>query len=216
MRSFRLGVTGRRVIPEKEGGRIGAEVAALLAAAEAAVASVPPNLRPAMRLLSPLAEGADRIAARAALARGWRLDVLLPFPAVEYARDFDAASGSLEEFQALLGRSAGSGGTCRALEGRREKAADAYAAVGRTIAEASDLLLAVLDEAPSLGPGGTRDTVQAALARGVPAWWVHTRPGHLPVLLEDPAGLGHRAALERMDNARRLAARLGALVAAQA
>lgn len=216
MRCFRLGVTGRRVIPEGEGARIGTEMAALLTAIEATAGLLPPDRRPALRLLSPLAEGADRIAARVALARGWRLDLLLPFPAAEYARDFAAAPGSLEEFHALLRRAVDSGGTCRELPGRREDATGAYAAVGRATAEASDLLLAVLDEAPSRGPGGTRDTVRAALARGVPTWWVHTRPGRDPVLLEDATGLGDRVTLERMDNARRLAARLGALLAAPA
>ena len=45
---------------------------------------------PDLRLVSALAEGADRIAAKAALEAGWTLEVVLPFATEEYEQDFDS------------------------------------------------------------------------------------------------------------------------------
>lgn len=209
-RGFRLGVTGRRAVPREERARVAREIAVLLADVEAAIARQGTgDLAP--RLLTSLAEGADRIAARGALARGWRVDAVLPFAPEEYARDFEASTGSEGEFSRLLSELEAGGGSWLALDGRRDGTARAYARAGEVVAGRSDLLLAVLDEAPSQGPGGTRDTALHALARGVPVWWIHTF-GRPPVLAEDVAALDHRVALERGDNAARLAARLRGLV----
>src|SRR3954451_21244569 len=52
-------------------------------------------------LLSPLAEGADRLAAEVALARGITLRVPMPMLQTEYERDFPDRE-SLEEFRRLL------------------------------------------------------------------------------------------------------------------
>ena len=54
-------------------------------------------------LLSPLAEGADRLAARVALACGAHLIVPLPMPQVVYEQDFQTPA-SLAEFRELLQR----------------------------------------------------------------------------------------------------------------
>jgi hypothetical protein len=52
-------------------------------------------------LLSPLAEGADRLVARVALSMGNRLLVPLPMALEEYKRDFNSPA-SLEEFNSLV------------------------------------------------------------------------------------------------------------------
>src|SRR3954471_1786703 len=52
-------------------------------------------------LLSPLAEGADRLAAEVALARGITLRVPMPMGQSDYERDFPDRE-SLEEFRSLL------------------------------------------------------------------------------------------------------------------
>ncbi len=54
-----------------------------------------------LRVLSALAEGADRVAAEVALEEGCELMVPLPMPAEEYERDFPA---SVAQFRALLHR----------------------------------------------------------------------------------------------------------------
>src|SRR2546423_5982605 len=55
----------------------------------------------AFELLSPLAEGADRLAAEAALRDGIRLVVPMPMAQTEYERDFTTPE-SLREFRQLL------------------------------------------------------------------------------------------------------------------
>src|SRR4051794_18489355 len=52
-------------------------------------------------LLTPLAEGADRIAAHEALSLGIKLVIPLPMAQSEYERDFESAN-SLAEFRQLL------------------------------------------------------------------------------------------------------------------
>src|SRR5215472_4267946 len=54
-----------------------------------------------LRLLSPLAEGADRLVARVALESDVELFVPLPVPRDDYERDFPETS---DEFNSLLGR----------------------------------------------------------------------------------------------------------------
>src|SRR6476661_9379002 len=56
----------------------------------------------AFELLSPLAEGADRMAAEVALRSGLQLVVPLPMPQADYEQDF-ATSESLQDFRRLLG-----------------------------------------------------------------------------------------------------------------
>src|ERR687885_794815 len=55
----------------------------------------------AIAVVSPLAEGADRVVAREALAAGYPLYCLLPFASDEYAVDFQSPS-SLAEYHHLL------------------------------------------------------------------------------------------------------------------
>src|ERR1035441_7092052 len=58
----------------------------------------------AFRVLSPLAEGADRVVARAVLDYpGARLDVVLPLTVDDYLEDF-ATEESKEDFRDLLGK----------------------------------------------------------------------------------------------------------------
>ncbi len=122
------------------------------------------------RVLSPLAEGADRVVARAVLADpDARLDAVLPLALEDYLEDF-ATEESREEFKELLSR-------CRKpvlLRTRRiaddrhdpgdqaELRRDAYAHVGRYVVDHCDVLIAVWDGEPSRGRGGTAEIVQYA------------------------------------------------------
>jgi len=121
-------------------------------------------------VLSPLAEGADRVVARAVLAEpDARLDAVLPLALEDYLEDF-ATEESRKEFEELLGR-------CRKpvlLRTRRiaddrhdpgdqaELRRDAYAQVGRYVVDHCDVLIAVWDGEPSRGRGGTAEIVQYA------------------------------------------------------
>ena len=106
-------------------------------------------------LLTPLAEGADRVAAHEALSAGIKLVVPLPMPQAEYERDFTTAE-SLEEFRQLL-RAAVSQyelpdeSTTRGNTQRAQR----YAAVGDYIAEKSDVLILLWDGEENHKVGGT-------------------------------------------------------------
>ena len=106
-------------------------------------------------LLTPLAEGADRIAAHEALAAGIKLVVPMPMTQVEYERDFTTAE-SLNEFRQLLQSAVSQ------FEVSDESAAPAttdraqkYAAVGDYIAQKSDVLILLWDGEDNQKIGGT-------------------------------------------------------------
>src|SRR5271169_2926664 len=56
---------------------------------------------PLLRVISPLAEGSDRLVAREALKLGFELQCPLPFPRKDYERDF-AAPESRKHFHNLI------------------------------------------------------------------------------------------------------------------
>jgi hypothetical protein len=121
-------------------------------------------------ILSPLAEGADRVVAQAVLAYPeTRLDVVLPMVIDDYIKDFESEE-SREEFLDLLDR-------CRkptSLRSRRiqddssdpdeqaERRREAYAQVGQYVVDHCDVLIAVWDGQLSRGRGGTAEIVQYA------------------------------------------------------
>jgi len=126
-------------------------------------------------LVSPLAEGADRIAAWQARAAGYKLHVLLPFSAAEYEHDF-ASDVSLAEFRDLM---------ALADESRVLPAVDpvgqrtqAYEALGDTLIAMCDVLLALWDGHPEKGRGGTGQVVRRAVRRGVAVVHLDTKPPH--------------------------------------
>ena len=108
-----------------------------------------------LSLVTSLAEGADRIAARAMAARQKSgdvtcvLDVVLPFTAEIFAADFTEES-SREEFKGML---AGARAVLE-LPGERAAEASAYEAAAYTVLEQSDIVLAVWDGGPSGGRRG--------------------------------------------------------------
>jgi hypothetical protein len=120
-----------------------------------------------LRLISALAEGADRLAAREALRLGAELDVVLPFPREDYEKDFPDA---VADFRELLSMA-----RVFTLDGLRDGGAaqtESYEAAGRFVVGNCDLLLAVWDGARARGRGGTAEIVSYAIRVGVPVWWI--------------------------------------------
>lgn len=110
-----------------------------------------PRTATTFELLTPLAEGADRVAAHEALAAGIKLVVPLPMPQADYERDFTKAE-SLAEFRELLGAAAS------VFELATPAGADRphkYAAVGDYIVEKSDVLILLWDGQDNQKVGGT-------------------------------------------------------------
>ncbi|HZK75681.1 MAG TPA: hypothetical protein VFD13_02125 [Candidatus Kapabacteria bacterium] len=123
-------------------------------------------------LLSALADGADRLAARVALESGMRLIVVLPMPMGLYETDFDAASK--EEFHALRARAEHSfelpilNGLCADDIIEHGPAREQqYAQVGAYLATHSTILFALWDGVPLRKIGGTSQVVRFKL-EGVP------------------------------------------------
>jgi hypothetical protein len=148
----RIGVTGHRKL---------ADVAAIEAGVEAALAAIEARFpKEPLRILSSLAEGADRLVAQRVLSRpGARLIAVLPLPRLDYMADFESQQ-SREEFLALLGEAEA------VIElPPRDSRTEAYERAGRYVVEHADVLVAVWDGLPALGRGGTAEIV--AWARGL-------------------------------------------------
>lgn len=195
-RTLIVAVTGHRLnqLPEAERPRIQAEIARCLDEAEAAAREVsPPGVRCVLH--SAIAEGADRYAADAALARGWRLVTPLPFSVERYAEDFPDTA-SKEHYQRLLWASR------RVLPVSDELVAKVggggaapYAAVGRALIEKADLLLCVWNGLPPKGPGGTSEVAALMLEKGGLVLWIS--PGAAGVKLVGPAPLPRAGSFRR-------------------
>lgn len=198
-RALRIGVTGHR-----PAGLVDADLATVRARVREVFAAARAGARAGrLEVISPVAEGADRLVAREALAAGLPLICPLPFDREAYGADFPTA-GSRADYRALLLAAA----RVVELAGSRagpETTAAAYAAVGAWLLAHSDVLLAVWDGAAPRGEGGTGQVVREALARCLPVVWIDARPPHA-VRVVTTAGDG-QVVHEPLD---RLSERLGA------
>jgi hypothetical protein len=106
------------------------------------------------RLLTPLAEGADRLTAEVALACKIGLFVPLPMEQREYEQDFTAAE-SLTEFRALLARAESHWEIPTATNPGTGSRTEQYAEVGDLIARHSHVLILLWDGGDNRKVGGT-------------------------------------------------------------
>jgi len=176
--TLRVGVTGHRA------NKLGPAVAERLRPLVRAALEHVQALCTLLRIVSPLAEGADRLVAREGLALGAELLAPLPFPRLFYRRDF-VDPASLAEFDALILRAT----TVIELDGcydTEETRKVAYAAVGEFVVDESDVVIALWDGEPSGGYGGTAEIVDSARRKGRPVLWLPTLDTINPqVLLAD-------------------------------
>jgi hypothetical protein len=180
-----VGVTGHCDLREEDLGRLRNEVAAILRGLRAKYPSTP------IVVLSPLAEGADRLVAQTALDLGREIGVelLTPLPLAceDYLSDFES-DASKQEFRAMLGRSIGAFTVETPPKPGREGAdaqqrrIDAYEAVGRYIASHAHVLLALWDGEPPAEPAGAGAIVHWRLT--------HTHHYGQPPLIPDPVASG--------------------------
>jgi hypothetical protein len=194
-RTVTVAVTGHRLnrLPENERGRIREEIGACLDEIEAAALEITGG-QARFTLKSAIAEGADRYAADAALARLWRLVTPLPFTPERYVEDFGDAQ-SVNHFNKLLHASQRvrtvSDEAVAAIGGQ----AAAYAAVGRALIEKADVLLCVWNGLPPKGPGGTSEVAALMLERGGLVLWIAV--GARGVQLVGPAPLPRAGTFRR-------------------
>jgi hypothetical protein len=201
--AFRVGITGARSLRADQVDRISGqlrdvlflvkqEIISQLAKPMVSKSYLPsaPDTEPRLRILSPLARGADRLAARNALDLGYDLYVPMPFSQDEYEKDFTGpGEGRLEElpltpeqdlgeFRELLGRASAyialdGGRAPDPTSGRDFLSGHAYELAGRYLVRHCDLVIAVWDGRPGNGRGGTAEIVHYAATARVPIWWIH-------------------------------------------
>ncbi len=178
--ALRVGITGHRKLTADQTRSLQPRLSAVLkviaqAAANAAgiATEAYSDLPFLLRATSPLAEGADRLFAKAALDLGYELQCPLPFAREEYCKDFTANAGnpnpaSIAEFHEILNQAV----AVFEFDGKRESSP--YITVGEVVLSHSDILVAIWDGLPSDGAGGTAEVVERACGRGMPVFWLET------------------------------------------
>ena len=116
-----------------------------------------------LRLHTPLATGADQIAAICARSSGYFVRAVLPFEPTEYRKDF-ADGEELEGFEQALAAA----DEIFALPGDRSDLEGAYVLVGESLVGTADVVIAIWDGEEGRGPGGTAHVVELALRNSVP------------------------------------------------
>lgn len=115
--------------------------------------------------VSPLAEGADTLFARVALSLNLPLKVMLPFEQDEYIRRFSSERAK-SEFEDII----------RKLDSKDIKVAGSirgseenqlYLDMGKKLIDETDFLVAVWNEKPGRGKGGTADVLSYAIDKGI-------------------------------------------------
>ncbi len=162
-----IGVTGHRDLRTQDVPQLEREVAAIITRLQRDY--IGEENKTPLILISALAEGADRIVARVALALGVRLIAPLPLPIVEYRRDFEPGliPGAAVEFDQLLSQAAATpimsftaGNSLEAVRTDANKRAEQYRAVGLFIVRHSDVLIALWDgNENDKAVGGTGEVV---------------------------------------------------------
>lgn len=185
--TLRAGVTGHR-----PAGLAGADLALLRQRAREALSAIA-DCAPATPIvvISPLAEGADRLIAREAVDAGHLLDCVLPFPRDDYATDF-AGAATRAEYYTLLACA----GQVTELHGSRatpEVTNAAYMAAGEHVVEHADVIIAIWDGAEARGSGGTGDVVALALACSLPILWIDaTQPHAMRLITRNGTGVAEQ------------------------
>ena len=165
VRDFRIGVTGHRL------HKLNLSDADLVRAIDDALADIVKKHSGArLIIVSPLAEGADRLVAQRAMKKfGMVLHVPLPLPFELYQTDFSSRE-SVEEFKAMVGtaevyfelpmRFGNQQELTSHIDGSvNEKRNNQYALAGAYMVQYCDEMLAVYDGKPEGGVGGTGQIV---------------------------------------------------------
>jgi hypothetical protein len=185
--ALRVGVSGHRDLRKYVPARLQIRLRTILKEIADAVAVVARDAGPyysggppLLRVVSPLAEGADRLVAAEALSLGWDLQCPLPFHRDEYKKDF-SGKASADEFDKLLGKAI----AILELDGDRAPESSPYETVGRVVLDHCDILIAMWDGKPERGAGGTARIVAMAQTRGTPVFWMNVLTGEERLLREE-------------------------------
>lgn len=149
-------------------------------------------------LHTPLATGADQIAAICARSSGYFVRALLPFEPDDYRQDF-APGEELDGFEQALEAA----DEIVALPGERSDLEAAYLLVGESLVGSADLMIAIWDGEEARGPGGTANVVDMALKNSVPVIHIAVKPGsdeiRIRALLEPGSPEPYGSSLHDLD-----------------
>lgn len=149
-------------------------------------------------LHTPLATGADQIAAICARSSGYFVRALLPFEPNDYRKDF-ASGEELDSFEQALEAA----DEIVALPGERSNLEAAYVLVGESLVGTADVMIAIWDGEEARGPGGTANVVEMALRNSVPVIHIAVSPGcdeiRIRALLDPDSPEPYRTSLHDSD-----------------
>ena len=153
-------------------------------------------------LLSPLAEGADRLVSEEALALGLPVTVLLPMPRELYVEDFET-SESRAEFDRLCAAATDlfelpltPGNTAGSVEGQGPNRSRQYAQAGVFLSAHCHILLALWDGKGSSRIGGTAQVVRFHQDDVMPGFAPRTAASRLS-LVDDESDLVYHIVCSR-------------------
>lgn len=201
--TLRVGVAGHRTLPKSELSRIRKEIRATYEDIDQAMQKIAKDqiaktiyaqdedTGPVIRIISSLAEGADRLCINPELIPfkhepAW----ILPFPANVFTRDFSPGNsvinpeqGTVKEFYAIMQRIGyyrkgrhgyyNRNAAVIELDGNPANRDEAYNNCSRLLVEHSDILISVYDGDNSTD-NGTAATVKTALQKGIPVIHIST------------------------------------------
>jgi hypothetical protein len=163
-----IGVTGHRDLRGEDVARIEREVQSIIA--ELRRGYLGDEGETPIIVLSALAEGADRLVARVALAQGVQLIAPLPLPPEEYRRDFEPGlkPGNAAEFDDLLAQAIAApiipftpGNSLEAVRADRSRRAEQYQAVGVFIVRHCNVMIAIWDgDERNMAMGGSAQVIK--------------------------------------------------------
>lgn len=169
-----IGITGHRDIRDEDKPRLKQMIKNKI---EEKIAQCPDT---PVVVLTPLAEGADRLAAYAAMECGITYIAPLPMPVDEYRKDFTSPE-SLDEFNELLAKAdlwfelpVPEGTSVEELQHNPDKRDDQYYNIGFYIARQSQMLIALWDGIDNKKRGGTAHIVNLKRT-GLPTIHPHIR-----------------------------------------
>lgn len=180
-----IGITGHRphrlTVPRRRlSARIRSVLKSLVAAGAKATRRSAGRSAPeaVLDIVSPLAEGCDRLVAHEAQALGQHLTAILPFARGDYETTFSDAA-TTADFRSLW-KAADKRLILSSAIARPEPG---YVAVGFVTLARADIVLTIWDGKPAEGRGGTPEILQCALEWGIPIIWIHASKDCKPVLL---------------------------------
>lgn len=171
---LRIGVTGHRTLENEQ--IIRESVRSVLSKLDDILSNRLKNIPCSFTVVSPLAEGADRLVAGEVL--DWNtggekpvLEAVLPLAVEDYLNDF-TAPGSKEEFREFLKKAI----SVIVLE-KTSSCNAAYEQVGHYVVDNCDCLIAIWNGKPAAGKGGTTEIIDYAHRTGKQIFWINSENG---------------------------------------